>query len=175
MKSILRILRSWPLMIVAALLLVVIGYEAGIKRPVRVFVSEHYYGWVRIEYDIKGTPRLSMNWLYPILNLEGCVSDSGVLKTSSKPNRDFTDLGVYYGTPMEVRPVPDDMIHGRVSSQSITRADGSHFESEFELMFIGPDEDYQKHRNELERYKKGENEFVVPSLEALPRIRNIKH
>ena len=175
MKRILRILRSWPFMIAVAALVVVIGYEAAVKRPVHVYVGENYYGWIRIEYDVKDAPKLSLNRFYPIFNLAGCVPDSGVLKTSSMPNRDFTYLDVYYGTAMEVRPVPDDLIHGRVSSQSITRPDGSHFESVFEVIFIGPEGDYQKHRREFDRYKSGENEFVIPGLEALPRVRNIKH
>ena len=174
MKHILRILRRWPLMIAVALLLVVIGYEAGIKGPVHVYVGEHYYGWIRIEYDVKGAPKLSLNRLYPILNLAGSVPDSGVLKTSSKPNRDFIQLDVYYGTPMEVRPVPDDLIHARVASQHITKPDGSHFASEFEIMFIGPEGVYRNHRAELDRYRKGENDFVIPSLEALPKVRNVK-
>ncbi|HXM34582.1 MAG TPA: hypothetical protein VN920_05310, partial [Pyrinomonadaceae bacterium] len=75
MKRILRILRSSPFMIVVAALLVVAGYETGIKRPVHVYVGENYYGWIRIEYDVKDAPKLSLNRLYPILNLAGCVPD----------------------------------------------------------------------------------------------------
>jgi hypothetical protein len=142
------------------------------KRKV-VYIREGYYGWVRIEYGIKGAEKLPAASLfrsdYPLF------SSSGLLQTASELKRDVDSVEIYYGTAMEIRPVPADMIHGRISSLNITRADGAPFEREFETAFIGPENEYQKHLHELERFRKSNDNYMIPTFEDLPRIGNIRN
>ncbi len=147
------------------------GCEGAKNQRARVYIREGYYGWVRIEYGVKGAP------VVPVVSLfqryYPAFPSSGLLQTSSELGRDFAGVEIYYGTAMEVRPVPENMIHGRVSDLNVTRPDGSRFDKKFETISIGPADVYEKHRNELERFKKSNDEYVIPKFEDLPRVGDI--
>jgi hypothetical protein len=174
MKGILRVLRSWPFIIVVAASLALIGYEVSVERPAEVYIREGYAGWVRIEYGVRGAPKLPVFWNGPILGYKS-FPESGLLQTSSQLKRDFPSVEFNYDTVMEWRRIPEEKIRCRVSSQNITKPDGSHFEREFEILFIGSKEPYEHHRNELERFKKGKDKYVIATLEDLPKVGNIPH
>jgi hypothetical protein len=167
----LKTLKRWVFLLCVALCLVAVGCGGdGTRRA--VYIHEGYYGWVRIEYGVKGAPKLPATSFfrsnYPSFSLDG------LLQTSSELKRDV-EVEIYYGTAMEVRPVPADMIHGRISSLNVTRPDGSHFEREFETAFIGPENEYDRHRYELERFRKSDDNYMIPEFADLPRVGNIRH
>src|SRR5258706_7158801 len=152
--------------------LINVGCGGDDKRKA-VYIREGYYGWVRIEYGIKGKERLPAASFfrshYPFF------SEAGLLQTSSELKRDVDSVEIYYCTAIEVRRVPADMIHGRISSLNVARPDRSPFEREFETAFIGPENEYQKHRHELERFRKNNDNYVIPKFEDLPRVGNIRN
>ena len=139
-------------------------------RP-RAYISEHYYGWVRIEYGVAGAPPLDIDRSWSFHSGSPYFSESGLLQTSSQLNQEGAEI--YFGTAMEIRPVPPNMLHGQVSSLNIPKSDGSHFAPAFEIAFIGPSDVYEKHRNELERFKRSNGQYVISSMQDLPRLRNL--
>jgi hypothetical protein len=165
MKTPPRTMWRWKLAFLLPVLLASIACQ-GEKRG-RVYVTEDYYGWVRIEYGIKGAPKLP--------EASFIESQPGLLRTSTELNRDSANAEIYYGTTMEVRPVASDMIHGRVSSLNVVKPDGSRFEKQFATFFLGPSELYEKHKQELEGLRKIKDEYIIPALEDLPTIGNIRH
>ena len=169
MKTIPRIIQRRLFLFCLPGLLISIGCQRD--RDGRVYVTEHYYGWVRIEYGVAGAPRLSE---VSFIEREPPFRESGLLQTSSELRQDSVNVQIYFGTAMEVRPVPDDMIHGRVSSQSVVRPDGSRFGKQFETFFLGPKDLYEKHKRELARFRKANDKYVIPSLEDLPKVGNIQ-
>lgn len=141
------------------------------KRKV-VYIRESYYGWVRIEYGVKVAAKLpSERFLH---GGSPSFSSAGLLQTSSELQQDEASVEFYYGTAREIRPVPADMIHGRITSLNVTRADGSPFEREFETAFIGPETEYEKHRQELDRFRRSNDKYVIPTVEDLPKVGNIR-
>jgi hypothetical protein len=152
--------------------LISVGCGEADKRKA-VYISESYYGWIRIEYGVKGAaPLPSISFFrrhYPYF------SDSGLLQTSSELKRDVDSVEIYYGTAMEVRPVPAHMIHGRISSLSVIRPDGAPSEREFETAFIGSADEYEKYRHELERFQRSNDKYVIPEFADLPKVGNIRH
>lgn len=167
----LKTLTKWMFLFCLPLSLFSVGCGDGKQKA--VYIHEGYYGWVRIEYGVRGAPTLpAVSFFrshYP------SFSDAGLLQTSSELKRDVDSVEIWYGTAMEVRPVPADMIHGRISSLNVTRPDGSRFEREFETAFIGPEDDYEKHRHELEHFRKSNDKYVIPEFADLPRTGNIRH
>jgi len=172
MTSSLKTFGTWAFLFCFLALLFSSGCEGASNRLARAYIRESYYGWVRIEYGVKGAPDLPavslFRWHYPFF------PSSGLLQTSSELKRDFAGVEIYYGTAMEVRAVPENMIHGRISDLNVTRPDGSRFDKKFETIFIGPANVYEEHRNELERFKKSNDEYVIPKFEDLPRVGNIR-
>src|SRR5882762_10877495 len=75
----------------------------GVDNRKAVYISEGYYGWVRIEYGVTGAPKL------PAASFFGSdypsFSSSGLLQTSSELKREVDSVEIYYGTAMEVRRV----------------------------------------------------------------------
>ncbi|MEO7970055.1 MAG: hypothetical protein ABI698_02055, partial [bacterium] len=164
MKTVPRTVWSWKLALLFPVLLASIGCR-GDKR-VRVYVPETYYGWVRIEYGVVGAPKLS--------EASFIQGQPGLMQTSSELDRASANNEIYYGTTMEVRPVASDMIHGRVSSLNVVKPDGSPFEKQFTTFFLGPSELYEKHKKEIEQFRKNKDEYIIPGLEELPRVGNIR-
>jgi len=155
---------GWKLAFLLPALLASIGCQGN--RPVRIYVPETYYGWVRIEYGVEGAPQLSQ--------VSFAERQPGLIQTSSELNPDSANAEVYYGTAMEVRPVPSDMVHDRVSSLNVVKPDGSRFEKQFVTFFLGPNDLYEKHKPELERFRTTRDAYVIPSFEDLPKVGNIR-
>ncbi|HYW74799.1 MAG TPA: hypothetical protein VE961_27485 [Pyrinomonadaceae bacterium] len=153
------------ILILLCLLFLANGCGRGRTLPV-AYISEHYYGWLRIEYGVAGGPQLDQPGIFH--DYSPYFSESGLLRTSSQMKPEGAEL--YYGTTMEVRPVPAHMIHARVSSLNITKPDGSHFPQTFEIMFIGPSDVYEKHRNQLDRFKQPDGQYVMRTIQDLPRL-----
>ena len=162
-------IRRWEFLFCLLVCLTGTGCDRGSRRPGMLYISESYYGWVRIEYSVKGTPELPAGsaWKHE------SFPSSGLLQTSSELKPGFVEFN--YDTVMEWRKIPNDSIHGRISSENVTKPDGSRFEREFETLFIGSQEAYEKHRNELERFRKSEDQYVIPRYEDLPKVGNTRH
>ena len=163
---------SRPVFIIwLAVLLIGAGCQ-GSGRPI-VYISENYYGWVRIEYGRNGAPRLHRDSWFGN-DHQPLFSESGLLQTSSELGQGNNSVELAYGTVMEWRAVPPEMIHARVTSMNITRSDGSRFEPAFEIAFIGPESVYQRHRIELERFRRTNDQYVIRTLEDLPKTGNVR-
>jgi hypothetical protein len=64
------------------------------------------------------------------------------------------------------------MIHGGLISWCAKKPDGSRLERDFVTFFVGPKEEYEKHENELERFRKEDCEYLLNSLDDLPKAGN---
>ena len=164
MKTVPRIVFRWKLAFLLPVLLASIGCHRD--KPARIYVPETYYGWVRIEYAVKGAPKLS--------EYSFGERQPGVIQTSTEWDADSANAEVYYGTTMEVRPVPVDMVHARVSNLNVVKPDGSLLEKPFAMFFLGPNELYEKHKQELQRFRTNQDKYIVPSFEDLPKVGNIR-
>ena len=61
----------------------------------------------------------------------------------------------------------------RAISWCVKKPDGSRLEREFLTFFVGPQEEYEKHKHEMERLRKGDCDYVVANLEELPKVGNL--
>ncbi|SRR6266404_5543689 len=168
----LKTLKRWIFFFCLPLSLISVGCGEADKRKA-VYISEGYYGWIRIEYGVKGALQLPSTSFFR--SQYPSFSEAGLLQTSSELKRDVDSVEIYYGTAMEVRRVPADMIHGRISSLNVAKPDRTPFEREFETAFIGPENEYQKHRQEIERFRRSNDNYVIPKFEDLPMAGNIRN
>jgi len=72
-----------------------------------------------------------------------------------------------------VTPLPENMEHGGVISWIVNKPDGSPIGVDFVTFFIGSEEQYNQHKDELLRYKVGDFKYVMISVTDLPRVGNL--
>jgi len=65
------------------------------------------------------------------------------------------------------------MEHGGIISWCVKKADGSRLERQFITYFIGPEAEYEKHKNELEQFRKDSCTYIINSLDDLPKVGNL--
>ena len=98
---------------------------------------------------------------------------SGLLQTSSELHHGAASANYFYYSSSDTRPLPYEMINGGTISWCVVRPDGERLEWDFVTFFVGPKEEYEKHKQELEQFKKGECKYVLNSLEDLPQVGNL--
>ena len=159
-----------------ALLLTVIclslaGCEEEHRRPAKVYVPEGYVGWLRIEYGVQGKPKLPTDFFdawehqwFPA---------SGLLQTSSPLRDGAVTINYFYYSGKQTKPLPDDMVNGELISWCVKKPDGSQLERDFFIFFVGPKPEYEKHKDELDRFRKGDCRFVVNGFTDLPKVQNL--
>ena len=148
-----------------------IGCEEEHRQPANVYIPEGYVGWVRIEYGVQGAPALKRDFFGPWEYQR--FPPSGLLKTSSLLYDGAATVKYFYYSGSEEKPLSDEMINGGVISWCVRKADGSRFERDFLTYFVGPKEIYEKHEQELERFKKGDCKYVINTLDDLPMVGNL--
>ncbi|HWT01979.1 MAG TPA: hypothetical protein VN256_17150 [Pyrinomonadaceae bacterium] len=141
------------------------------REPSKHYIPAGYVGWVRVEYGVAGAPSIPSDWFGPWEHFT--YPPSGLLQTSSYLYQGGATMEFYYYSDDHLTPLPENMNHGGVISWCVRRPDGSRLEREFLTFFIGAKEVYEKHKHELEQLRKGDCEYVIKSLDDLPKVRNI--
>ena len=147
------------------------GCEHEHRQPTKIYVPEGYIGWARIEYGVEGAPKVERDFLGPWEYQR--FPPSGLLQTSSKLYDGAATVNYFYYSATDVSPLPYEMINGELISWCVHRSDGTRLERNFFTFFVGPKEEYEKHKQELERFRTGECKFVINSLEDLPKVGNL--
>jgi hypothetical protein len=162
-----------PILLVIPLLLVSLAAcEDEGRRPAKIYIPDGYVGWVRIEYGVANAPRLKTDtfgpWEYQRFPPSGLLQTSSILKNGAASADSY-----YYREDGSLKELPRNMQHGGIISWCVAKPDGSRLEREFITYFIGPEAEYEKHKNELEQFHKGDCRYVVNSLEDLPKVGSV--
>ena len=143
------------------------------RRPAKVYIPDGYVGWVRIEYGVEGAPELERDffgpWEYQLF------PPSGLLRTSSALHDGAATVDYFYGSGNDAKPLSHEMVNGGIISWCVKKPDGSRLERHFLTYFVGPKEEYEKHKHELERFRRSECHYVIESLDDLPKVGNLSH
>jgi hypothetical protein len=141
------------------------------KRPARIYIPDGYVGWVRIEYGVPNTPALRTDLFGPLEYQK--FPPSGLLQTSSELKDGAASAEYFSYVGDNLKPLSSGFIHGGVISGLIHKPDGASLERQFVTFFVGPQQEYEKHKQELEQFKKGEYEYIMTSMEDLPKVGNL--
>jgi hypothetical protein len=158
----------------AAALLLLAGlacYDGPHREPQEYYIPKGYVGWVRVEYGVKGAPELPSKWFEP--HQQYWFPESGLLRTSSQLYQGAASAHHFYYHGKEVTPLPENMEHGGVISWIVNKPDGSPIGMDFVTFFVGSEEQYNQHKDELERYKVGDLKYVMNNVADLPRVGNL--
>ena len=141
------------------------------KRPAHIQIPDGYIGWVRIELGVPNTPKLQTDGNWEIQR----VPPSGLLQTASEP-LDMNavapvDYSYYSGDKLKV--LPDGFISVGVVGGCFKKSNGERFKQKFVTFFVGPKADYEKRKQELDQYRRGDCEYVVNNLDDLPKVGNV--
>jgi len=148
-----------------------VGCEEEHRRPANIYIPHGYVGWVRIEYGVKGAPELKTDFLGPWEYQR--FPPSGLLQTSSLLRDGAASANYFYYSGNDTTPLPQEMVNGGIISWCVRKPDGSRLEREFMTYFVGPKEEYEKHKNELERFRKNDCQYLINSLDDLPKVGNL--
>ena len=159
-------------LLLTLILLSAAGCEAEHRRPANVYIPEGYVGWVRIEYGVEGTPELETDFLGPWEYQR--YPPSGLLQTSSQLRDGAATVNYFYYSDKGDTPLPDEMINGGIISWCVANNDGKRLDRDFLTFFVGPEEEYEKHKQELEQFRKEDCKYIINSLEDLPKVGNLK-
>jgi hypothetical protein len=141
------------------------------QRPANIYVPDGYVGWLRIEYGVAGKPELKTDFIGPWEYQ--WFPASGLLQTSSPLRDGAATANYFYYSGNQTRPLPYDMVNGGIISWCVRKPDGSRLERNFVTFFVGPKEEYEKHKHELERFKRDDCRYVLNSLDDLPKVQNL--
>ena len=141
------------------------------RRPADVYFPDGYVGWVRIEYGVPGAPALDRDFFGPMEYQR--FPPSGLLQTSSTLDNGAASVSYYYYSDHDEREIPYEMVNGGAISWCVKKPDNSRLKREFLTYFVGPKEEYQKHKHEMERLRKGDCAYVINSLDDLPKVGNL--
>ena len=143
------------------------------RRPAKVYIPDGYVGWVRIEYGVANAPRLETDtlgpWEYQRFPPTGLLQTSSILKDGAASADTY-----YYQEDGSLKEFPRNMEHGGIISWCVRKPDGSRIERQFITYFVGPETQYEKHKNELEQFRKGDCNYVINSLGDLPKVGNLR-
>lgn len=147
------------------------GCEGEHRRPANIYIPDGYVGWLRIEYGVEGAPALERDFFGPWEYQ--WYPASGLLQTSSELQDGAASVNYFYYSGDDTRPVSHEITKGGVISWCVRKSDGSMLERNFITFFVGPEEEYEKHKQELERHRKGDCEYIINSLDELPKVGNL--
>jgi uncharacterized protein DUF6843 len=153
-------------------LLSLAGCEEEHKRPANIYIPAEYVGWVRLEYEVQGAPKLERDFFGPWEYQR--FPPSGLLQTSAQMYQGAASANYFYYSASGETPLPYEMINGGTISWCVVRPDGTRLKRDFDTFFVGPKEEYEKHKQELEQFRKGECKVVINSLEDLPKVGNLR-
>lgn len=152
------------------ILLATAACEHEHRQPAKIYLPDGYVGWVRIEYGVQSAPKLPRDFLGPWEYHR--FPPSGLLQTSSELYDGAASANYFYYSENGERPLPYEMINGGIISWCVKKPEGTYFEQNFITYFVGPKDVYEKHKQELDQFRKGDCDFVLSSLEDLPKVGN---
>lgn len=108
-------------------------------RSWHFFIPEGYSGWVRVEFEIPGAPRLPSEAGHTVLKIPG----SGTLRTSSPEEYGWTHDYYYFYSDAGSRALPDSgpgrLVWGKINGES----SGASGRRKYEEFFVGTEEQYR--------------------------------
>jgi len=109
-------------------------------QPSRFLIPEGYSGWVRVEFNIPGTPLLPMEKGQTILK----IPPEGVLRTSSPEQYGWAKDSYYAYSVLATRPLrdtgPDRRIWGKINGES----SGSSGKVTYQEFFVGTNQQFSE-------------------------------
>jgi hypothetical protein len=118
------------------------GQENTESRPARYLIPEGYVGWVRIEFEVPGTPPVPMEdgeYLFK-------VPPTGVLKTSLKLQEGRPEARYYYYSEEKRQQLSDRgqdgkrLVWGKISGA----VSGLSGEKSYEEFFVGTEQQFRQ-------------------------------
>ncbi|MGA7926427.1 MAG: hypothetical protein WCA20_10540 [Candidatus Sulfotelmatobacter sp.] len=102
-------------------------------RSSRFLIPEGYAGWIRIEFEVQGAPRLPIEGGQYVLK----IPSDGVLRTSSAEQYGWAKDQYYYYSAQGVRSLPDsgpaELIWGKINGEE----SGVSGKRKYEEFFVG--------------------------------------
>jgi hypothetical protein len=160
----------WTLPLLLACL-VQAGCESGHQRPAKIYIPDGYVGWVRIEYGVPSAPKLPTDFFGPWEYQR--FPPTGLLQTSSELSDGAASADYFYYSGDSLKPLAAELINGGIVSGCFRKPDGAALERKFGTFFVGTKEAYEKHKQELERFRKSDCQYVINSLDELPKVGNL--
>lgn len=139
--------RTAQIIITVLMLALIIGPIVWIKATAhqtaatesRFVIPENYSGWVHVEFEVHGSPRLPVENGQNVLK----ISSTGSLKTSSPEPHGLDHATYFYESPSGPRQLPsygrDRTIWGKLHAQ----ASGPSTEKKYAEFFVGTEQQYQ--------------------------------
>jgi hypothetical protein len=121
------------------------GQERAESRPSRFLIPEGYVGWVRIEFDVLGTPTVPIEdggYLFK-------VPPTGVLKTSLKLQDGWPEDRYYYYSEERRRELSTRSQDGKrlIWSKINGAVSGLSGEKSYEEFFVGTEQQFRQQMN----------------------------
>jgi hypothetical protein len=160
--------RYLPLLIAC---LTLAACESEHQRPAKVYIPDGYVGWVRIEYGVPNAPRLKTDFFGPWEYQK--FPPTGLLQTSSELKDGAASADYSYYSGDNLKPLGNEFVNGGIISGCFRKPDGAPLERKFDTFFVGPAAEYEKHKQELERFRKSDCQYVVGSMDELPQVGNL--
>lgn len=109
-------------------------------RASRFLIPDGYTGWIRIEFEVQGTPPLPIEDGQYLLR----IPPDGRLQTSSPEQYGWADDRFYYYSLQSVRPIPDSgpsaLIWGKINGE----ASGASGHRKYEEFFVGTNDQFRE-------------------------------
>jgi hypothetical protein len=158
-------------LLLACLMLAACESESDHRRPAKVYIPDGYVGWVRIEYDVPNAARLKTDFFGPWEYQK--FPPNGLLQTSSELKDGAASADYFYYSGDNLKPLANEFINGGIIGGCFRKPDGAPLEKKFGTFFVGPKAEYEKHKQELERFRKSDCEYIVSSMDELPKVGNL--
>lgn len=147
-----RTRRPARIFVVLATLILVMGVGAWLRvnmsginarssapRSFRFLIPEGYSGWIRVEFEIPGTPLLPVDAGQTVLK----IPPSGLLRTSSQEQYGWAKDDYFFYSSNEIRSIPDSgpgrLIWGKLNAEE----SGASGKRKYEEFFVGTEQQFK--------------------------------
>lgn len=119
---------------------IIIGPRFSTRRPMRFLIPEGYRGWVRVEFEVPGAPKLPIEAGENVLK----IPSTGLLKTSSPEQYGWSKDDYFFYSGAGTIPLSDSgsnrLIWGKLNGE----ASGLAGKRKYEDFFVGTQEQYSE-------------------------------